>query len=143
MSSPAVDSRWDQAIELMLTGTSQKLVAERVGVHRNTIRNWMRDLTFRRELSQRADERAAEVKLRRAVTLTAALDRLARIANQALASAEREPRDRRAQRLMLDWLRIYRKLRKEERLDATMAVHSDGLAGISALSQLLDEASRK
>ena len=109
--------RWDQTIELLLAGASQKLCAERVGVHRNTIRNWMRDTTFRRELSQRADDRTAEVKLRRAILLTRTMDRLTAVMMKALDAAMLDPRDRNAQRAALAWPRIWRKLRQEERLD--------------------------
>jgi hypothetical protein len=36
---PSIDPRWDEAIELLLAGASHKRVAERVGVHRNTVTN--------------------------------------------------------------------------------------------------------
>jgi hypothetical protein len=117
VSDSSTDSRWDLAIELLLSGVSHKLIGERCGVHRNTISNWVRDPAFRIELSRRVDERMATVKLRRLHEVSRFVDQLHRIANKVLADAENHPRDRRAQRAAAAWLRNYRKAREVERQD--------------------------
>jgi len=108
---------WDAAIELLLAGASNRVVSERLQVHRNTIGNWIREPRFRVELSRRADARMAEVKLRRLVQVTRLVDRLASVADRVLADAERNPRDRHAQRAARAWLAAYRRARAAERLD--------------------------
>jgi hypothetical protein len=40
---------------MLLDGALQKLVAERLGIHRNTLANWMRVPTFRVELARRSE----------------------------------------------------------------------------------------
>jgi malate synthase len=85
-------------------------VAERVGVHRNTITNWMRDPVFRVELARRSDAHLAAAKQRLAILTTRLVDRLADLAHQAMDAAERDPTNRHAQRAARDWLQNYRKL---------------------------------
>jgi len=41
--APDLDPRWDEAIELLLRGATQKRLAQTVGFHRNTVRNWLTD----------------------------------------------------------------------------------------------------
>ncbi len=108
------DPRWDAAIDLLLVGATHKLVAERVGVHRNTITNWLKDPDFRVELARRSDEQTAAAKQRLAVVTTHLVDRLAWLANHAIEAAERNLTDRRAQRAARDWLRKYRQLARVE-----------------------------
>jgi hypothetical protein len=113
----ALDPRWDVAIELLVRGASQKLVAERVGVHRNTVRNWLGDPRFRVELARCADDHFAAAKVRRARVTERLVDRLDKVANDALDAASRDPTDPRAQRAAREWLRNYRELcRLEERI---------------------------
>ena len=117
MEEADLEPRWDQAIELLLAGASHRVVAERVGCHRNTVRNMLKDPAFRLELSRRADERQAEVKLRRVQLATRSLDRLSVLAQRVLTTAEQFPLDLDAQRAARGWLAMYQKMLKHERLD--------------------------
>jgi hypothetical protein len=120
---PDIDPRWDEAIELLLVGASHKLVAERSGVHRNTVRNWLRDPGFRVKLAQRADDLYAKAKLRRALVTTQLVDRLFKVASEAMDLAGRRVADRDAQRAALEWCRIFRKLVAVEAEAAGPVVH--------------------
>lgn len=118
-----LDRRWDVAIEMLVDGAAHKLVAERVGVHRNTITNWLKDPAFRVELARRSDERLAAAKQRLAIVTTNLVDRLGRLAHHAMTAAERDPTDRRAQHAARDWLRNYRELSRLEHEILAMTVH--------------------
>lgn len=120
---PDIDPRWDLAMELLLEGATHRLVAERIGVHRNTIRNWRRVAAFRVELARRSDERLAAAKQRLAILTTKLVDRLGWLAHHAIDAAERDPTDRHAQRAARDWLRNYRNLSRAEAEILAMTVH--------------------
>ncbi len=120
---PDIDSRWDEAIELLLDGRSHKSVAAAVGCHRNTITNWLRDPTFRVELARRSDQRLAAAKQRLAIVTTKLVDRLGRLAHTAMDAAECNPKDRHAQRAAREWLRNYRKLAAAEAQILAATVH--------------------
>lgn len=122
--APDIDPRWDEAIEMLLDGRSHKLVAAALGVHRNTITNWIRTSVFRVELARRSDERRAAAKQRLAIVTTRLVDRLGRLAHDAMTAAERDPRDRRAQHAARDWLRNYRNLCRVEAELLGPVVHS-------------------
>jgi hypothetical protein len=118
-----LDPRWDTAIELLLDCHSHKSVAVAVGCHRNTISNWMRTSAFRVELARRSDERNAAAKQRLAIVTTKLVDRLGRLAYNAMDAAERDPTNRRAQRAARDWLRNYRELCRVEAQILAAVVH--------------------
>ena len=120
---PNIDPRWDEAMELLLDGHSHKSIAAAVGCHRNTITNWWKDPAFRVELARRSNDRLAAAKQRLAIVTTKLVDRLGRLANQAMDAAERDPTDRRAQRAARDWLRNYRRLAAVEAEILGPAVH--------------------
>ena len=102
---------------MLMAGHSKASIARRLGRHRNSILAWTKKPEFVRLLHERLDERHAEVRLRRLHATTRAADRLARVADQALSQAEADPRDRVAMRAVRGWLRAWRQLRAEERLD--------------------------
>lgn len=119
----SIDPRWDEAMELLLDGRSHKAVAAAIGCHRNTIANWMRSSAFRVELARRSDERLAAAKQRLAIVTTRLVDRLGRLAHDAMTAAERDPTDRRAQHAARDWLRNYRDLCRVEAQILGTGVH--------------------
>src|SRR5262245_30522965 len=86
-----LDPQWDEAMELLLDGRSHKSVAAAVGCHRNTITNWLKDPAFRVELARRSDQRLAAAKQRLAIVTTKLVDRLGRLAHDAMNAAERDP----------------------------------------------------
>ena len=122
--APSIDPRWDEAIEMLIDGRSHKAVAAAVGCHRNTITNWWKDPAFRVELARRSDERLAAAKQRLAIVTTKLVDRPGRLAHTAMDAAERDPKDRQAQRAARDWLSNYRDLCRVEAQILGSVVHS-------------------
>lgn len=110
-----LDPRWDLAIDLLLEGVPKTRIAATCAVHRNTVRAWIRHPAFVRELQRRLDDHDVEVRLRRAHQTSAYADRVRRLAETALTEAERRPLDRAAQRVVIYWLRQYRRLVAMER----------------------------
>lgn len=109
-----LDPRWDAAIELLLAGATKKAVAQHVGVHRNTVSNWLADARFQAELTRRMDDRLSALRIRRLNEISRFVDSLYRLATDVMTAAERTPSDRRAQRAARAWLRNYLKAREIE-----------------------------
>lgn len=83
----------------------------------------MRASAFRVELARRSDERLAAAKQQLAIATTRLVDRLGRLAHDAMDAAERDPTNRRAQHAARDWLRNYRDLCQAEAQILGTVVH--------------------
>ena len=59
------DPRREQALKLLLGGMPKTGVANKIGVHRNTINNWCADERFVSELNQRMREHVSAKRVRR------------------------------------------------------------------------------
>jgi hypothetical protein len=114
-----IDPRWDLAIDKLIAGVPKVRIAASLDppVHRNTIGNWLRDPRFLRELQARLDERIALVRLRRTHQTARTIERLHRLAEDALDAAEKRTLDPAGLRVVRLWLDLYRKMVATERMD--------------------------
>lgn len=112
-----IEPRWDTAIDLLIEGVPKTRIARHLDppCHRNTLNAWMKHPEFLRELRRRLDERDVAVRLRRSYQTTNYADRVRRLAESVLAEAELRPLDRASQRVVIYWMRLYRRLVAMER----------------------------
>ena len=107
----------ERALELIIKGLSKEHVSKEIGVHRNTVSNWLKQPLFVKKLKEALEEFATTSKLRRIHTTVAYTDSVTRLATKSLMAAEKKPTSGRLANRAGYWLGQFRSLRNEERLN--------------------------
>lgn len=116
----ALTARHLRAIEALMTERTYEAAAERVGVHRNTLRKWLQDAQFCTALHTVGDERIAQAVRRLSVLSGEAVDTL----SEAMRGADSWPAQIRAADLTLVHAMRLRELHElEPRIAALEAQH--------------------
>lgn len=117
----ADDFEWteprQECLRLLLNGYPKTRISEELKVHYNTIYNWTKHPAFVQRLREELDEHATSTRLRRVRTTSLLNDTVSNQAVKALQEAQRKPKSFRSASMASLWLREFRAMRNEERLN--------------------------
>lgn len=120
----------EQALDGIFEGKSQSRIAEELGVHRNTIGNWMKHPEFLKKLEELSTAQRQTVRMRRIQQTNTFTERVARQADIAMKDVESHPQSVVAQERARGWFEEFREFREQERIDAGENVQKHEISGM-------------
>jgi len=107
----------EKAVQQVVAGIPKTQIADKLGVHRNTVNNWCKHPEFVARVRELTDDRVNTTRQRRHVETQLFTDKIAKAAHTMLDVAIKNPKDGTAVRAAREWLGEYRSFRAEERID--------------------------
>lgn len=130
------DNKWEwtqpreECLDMLFKGVSQRGIATQLGVHYNTIGNWIKHPSFQQRLSEISAAHHAQVRMQRIQQTNMFTSRVAKLADTTLKEAEAHPNSAVAAEKARSWLDEFRSFREEERVNSGENIQRHQITGM-------------